>query len=308
MAPFRTRDKDVVCANGGCGGGGLRPPPTPALVFLHRAGFLSRTLHHQQDLLRAHNCYRPVLIPSCRQSICKRGCCLPPNPGASHMDLVHPACRHYSQMGGCHCVSPPPPPRFFKLCKKTSSIILPAKTEPIWTGSEPAIKALCLQMGGGGAAPLQPPAFFLRRAGLLSRASYHEQELVQAHRGYRPFQIPPCMQSICKWWGYVSRSHMGPFRTRDLCLQMGGGAAPPQSPQLSFYAAQACFQKHRTINTACFTSITVLELFKPIMLAVHLQTGGLRPPQPRTSLSCTRPLQVSFCQQKQNPYGPFQNP
>ena len=71
-------------------GGGLRP------FFLHRAGFLSRTLHHQQDLLRA-NCYRPVQIPSCRQSICKRGGCLPPNPGASknrsHMDLLHPACR-----------------------------------------------------------------------------------------------------------------------------------------------------------------------------------------------------------------------
>ena len=109
-----------------------------------------------------------------------------------------------------------------------------------------------------------------------------------------------------KWWNYVSRSHMDPFRTRDLCLQMGGGSAPPQSPPLSFYAAQACFQKHRTINTTCFTSIIVLELFKPITLAVHLQTRGLRPPNPRTSLSCTRPLQVSSCQQKQNPYmAPF---
>ena len=45
------------------GGGGLRP------------FFFARTLHHQQDLLRA-NCYRPVQIPSCRQSICKRGGCL----------------------------------------------------------------------------------------------------------------------------------------------------------------------------------------------------------------------------------------
>ena len=34
--------------------------------------------------------------------------------------------------------------------------------------------------------------------------------------------------------------------------------------------------------------------------------GGLRPPQPPRS--CTRPRQVSSCQQKQNPYGPSQNP
>ena len=71
--------------------------PNPPAFLLHRVGFLSRTLHHQQDLLRAHNCYRPVQIPSCRQSICKRGGCLPPNPGASHMDLLHPACKQRTQ-------------------------------------------------------------------------------------------------------------------------------------------------------------------------------------------------------------------
>ena len=219
-----------------CKWGGGCAPTNPHVFCLHRAGFLSRTLHHQQDLLREHNCYRPVQIPSCRHSICKRGGCLPPNPGASknrsHMDLLHPACRQsICKWGGLRL---PQPPRFFKLCKKTSSIILPAKTEPIWSGSEPVIKTLCLQMAEAAPPPQPPPpappAFFLRSAGLLSRASYHEQELVQAHKGYRPFPIPSCMQSIRKWWGYVSRSrsHMDPFRTRDLCLQMGGGLRRPR--------------------------------------------------------------------------------
>ena len=49
-------------------------------------------------------------------------------------------------------------PGFFKLGKVASSIILPAKTEPIWTLSEPVIKTLCLQMGG--CPPPQPPLSF----------------------------------------------------------------------------------------------------------------------------------------------------
>ena len=162
-----------------------------------------------------------------------------PNPGASknrsHMDLLHPHAGSLFANGGA---TSPPTPRFFKLCKKTSSIILPARPEPIWTGSEPVLKTLCLQTG---LPPPNPPAFFLRRAGLLSRASYHEQELVQAHRGYRPLQKPSCTQSICKWCGYVSRSHMDPFRTRDLCLQMEG-AAPPPTPLFLFTPCRLAFK------------------------------------------------------------------
>ena len=37
---------------------------------------------------------------------------------------------------------------FFMLSKVASSIILPAKTEPTWTLSEPVLKTLCLPMGG----------------------------------------------------------------------------------------------------------------------------------------------------------------
>ena len=48
---------------------------------------------------------------------------------------------------------------FIKLRKVASSIILPAKTEPIWTLSEPVIKTLCLQMGGGCDPPPTPPCF-----------------------------------------------------------------------------------------------------------------------------------------------------
>ena len=84
--------------------------------------------------------------------------------------------------------------------------------------------------------------------------------------------------------------------TKRLCLH----APPPPNPPLSFYAAQACFQEHRIINTTCFTSIIVLELFKPITLAVHLRTagvcnwggGGLRP-TPTPPLFILR-LQICF--------------
>ena len=56
--------------------------------------------------------------------------------------------------------------------------------------------------------------------------------------------------------------------------------SPPQTPRFSFYAVQACFQEHRTISKTGFTRTTVIELFNPVMLAVHLRTAGLRPPQP----------------------------
>ena len=49
------------------------------------------------------------------------------------------------------------------LRKVASSIFAPAKTEPIWTLSEPVIKVFA---NGGGC---QPPAFCLRHAGWFSR-------------------------------------------------------------------------------------------------------------------------------------------
>ena len=79
------------------------------------------------------------------------GGCLPPNPGASN---------HAGSLFANGGATSPPTPPLFKLCKKTSNIILPAKTEPTWTGSEPVIKTLCLQMGGVCAPPLTPRAFF----------------------------------------------------------------------------------------------------------------------------------------------------
>ena len=154
---------------------------------------------------------------------------------------------------------------------------------------------------GRGAAPPQPPAFFLRRAGLLSRASYHEQELVQAHRGYRPFQIPSCMQSICKWWGYVSRSHMDPFRTRDLCLQI-------PIPPAFFLRCAGLLSKTSHHQHGLLHEHHCSRSLKPIMLAVHLQTGGLRPPQPPHFFKLYKATASIILSAKQNPYGPFQNP
>ena len=51
-------------------------------------------------------------------------------------------------------------PGFFKLSKvAVASRIIPreAKTEPMWTLSEPVIETLCLQVGG---APPNPPLSF----------------------------------------------------------------------------------------------------------------------------------------------------
>ena len=40
---------------------------------------------------------------------------------------------------------------------------------------------------------------------------------------------------------------------KTLCLQMG--APPPATPPHSFYAVQACFEEHRTINKNCLKQI-----------------------------------------------------
>ena len=64
---------------------------------------------------------------------------------------------------------------------------------------------------------------------------------------------------------------MDPLRTRDkdIVFANGGGAAPPPPtpPPLSFYAVQACFEEHRTINKNCLKQIVVIGLFKPFMQA-----------------------------------------
>ena len=144
MAPFRTRDKDVVCANAG----GLRPPPTPQFSF-----------YAVQACFQEH------------RTISKTGF-----TRTTVIELFNPTTLavHLRTTG----LRPPQPPHFFKLYKATSSIILPAKTEPIWPLSERVIKTTCVQMGGA-APPPTPPLFFLRRADLLSRTSYHQPELFQ---------------------------------------------------------------------------------------------------------------------------------
>ena len=139
----------------------------------------------------------------------------------------------------------------FKLSKVASSIILPAKTEPIWTLSEPVIKTLCLQMGGGPAPPT--PRFFSGRAGLLSRTSHHEQDLHQTQNCFRAFQNSSYRQSVSNWGGVSpffyavqyrfryhlagkDRTHMNPFRTRhkDVVFANGGGGLAPQAPRFLF--------------------------------------------------------------------------
>ena len=54
------------------------------------------------------------------------------------------------------------------LRKVASSIFAPAKTEPIWTLSEPVIKVF-VNGGGGRSPPPTPLLFFLRHAGWFSK-------------------------------------------------------------------------------------------------------------------------------------------
>ena len=84
-------------------------------------------------------------------------------------------------------IRPPQPPHFFKLYKATSSIILPAKTEPIWPLSERVIKTSCVLNGGGGLRiPPQLPRF----------SFYAVQICCQEHRTINQncFKKPSCRQ------------------------------------------------------------------------------------------------------------------
>ena len=124
------------------------------------------------------------------------------------------------------------------LRKVASSMFAPAKTEPIWTLSKPVIKVFvngggglplfCMPCrlvlknpepatkmfaNGGGAAP-NPPAFFLRHAGCLSRKS-HQQELRQTRSCY----------------GVCLSHHTG-------CLFANAGVAFPPTPPRYFLAVQ----------------------------------------------------------------------
>ena len=105
----------------------------------------------------------------------------------------------------------------------------------------------------------------------------------------------------------------------------GGGCPPPTTPPLSFLRrAGFSFKNNCIINKTCFAHIIVIRpvQINTIVQAVYLQTRELRPPEPpcwqcicelrgyirpnpRTSLSCTRPRQVSSCQQNRTHMAPF---
>ena len=94
-----------------------------------------------------------------------------------------------------------------ELSNVASSIILPAKTEPIWTLSEPVIKTLCLQMEGAAPPPPpNPPAVFLSRAGLLSRTSHHEQDLHQTRNCLELSKL--IIKAVCLQKGGASLFHI----------------------------------------------------------------------------------------------------
>ena len=171
--------------------------------------------------------------------------------------LGHHASSLFANWGGA---TSSPTPALFRLYKATSSIILPAKAEPIRPLSEPVIKTSCVQMGC--AAPT-PPLFFFKTV----QAFFQEPCIISKTCFARTividlFKKPSCRQSICK----------------------EGGCLPP-TPGLA---------KTEAIWT--FSTTHAGSLFA---------NGGYVSPNPRAFLNCARRLQVSSCQQKQNPCGPF---
>ena len=174
------------------------------------------------------------------------GGCLPPNPGASknrsHMDLVHHACRQSICKWGGY-VSPNP--RAFLSCARRLQV------------------SSCQQKQNP-----HGPAFRTRDKDFVFANADHEQKLFQALKDLSK------THALFANGGATSPEARWTLSEPVTCVCKWGGGLRPSTPPLSFYAVQACFQKHRTINKTCFTSIIVIELFKPIMLAVHLQTGG----------------------------------
>ena len=161
------------------------------------------------------------------------------------------------------------------------------------------MQAVCLQIGGTTSCPT--PALFLGCT--------------------RPRQVSSCQQK---------QNPYGPFRTcaKDVVCANGGGAAP-------FYTVQAFFQEHCIISKTCFARIIVIDLFKFHRAGSLFANGGAAfPPTPGLAKTeaawtfstphagslfangrvtfpptpnCATRLQVSSCQQRQNPYGPAQN-
>ena len=184
MAPFRTCVKDAVCANGGAA-----PPKPPRLLFAPRRLSFKNILHHQQDLLRAHNCF-PCSNTIVQAVYLQTGELRPPQPRAFILAVqghvkYHPASKNRTHM------------------------------DPFRTRDKEVVFAC--------APPPQPPAFFLRRAGLLSRTSYHQHDLLHEHHCSRAFQT----------------HHAGSPFANCGCVQLGwGGAAPhPNSPAFHFTPA-----------------------------------------------------------------------
>ena len=151
------------------------------------------------------------IVPSCRQSVCKLGGRRPPQPRAS-------------------CTRP------------RTSIILPAKTEPIWPLSEPVIKTSCVQMGGGGGAapPPNPPVFvntvqaFFQEHCITSKTCFARIiviDLFKYHRagslfanGGAAFPPTPGLAKTEAIWNF-STPHAG-------SLFANGGATSPPTPAL----------------------------------------------------------------------------
>ena len=132
MTPFRTRDKDVVCANGG---GGLHPPSKPPVSFYAVQAFF------QEHCIINKTCIARIFV--------------------IHVFKYHRAGSLFANWGG----DVPPNPRAFLSCARPRQVSSCQQNRThIWTLSEPMTKRLCLQMGGAAPPQSSPLSFYAVQA------------------------------------------------------------------------------------------------------------------------------------------------
>ena len=158
---------------------------------------------------------------------------------------------------------PPPTPRFFLTpCRLTSSIFAPAKTEPIWTLSEPVIKVFANGWGCAPPPPPQPPRFFFLTPCRLVFKNPEPMIKVFANGGGPPAPPTPRFFYTMQAGFQENRTHQQELRQTRSCYGVflshhtgslfanegfanGGGAAPSPTPRF-LHAMQAGFQEPRT--------------------------------------------------------------
>ena len=296
-------------------GGGAAPPRTPPLVYFPRAGLLQTNpfqTHDANIVLANGGGLRPPQPP--RFSIFLGQACF-------KRIYSKPTMRTLScQMGGA--APPPTPPLFFFFSPRACAVCFysdrPASKEsvpnPFFLPRASLLQTnrfqthdACIVFAYGGGILLGLVPFVFTRAGLLHYESVPNPFFTRASLlGTNPFQTHDAGIVLANGGARASLLQTNRFKPmmRALCLQMGGGAAPPRTPPLVYFPRAGLlqtnpFQTHDAgivlanggglrpppqpprfsifLGQACFKRI----FSKPTMRTLSCQMGaGLRPPQP----------------------------